>query len=189
PRGASPDLVGVVDGMADLVPQDAHARFGIAAFHFEHLRELQLRQPRMREVIWNRYAGNAVRREPLVGQPEARPEPQAAHVELGVDLGDPLLELGALDRDAEIAHPHLEELLVGQRYPFGIAHGIAELQNCRIAESKGGKEEGKRKSKLIERALLSTSPYLVRKHQRFVTASIRRTAARSIAGRSANARA
>jgi hypothetical protein len=66
----------------------------------------------MRQVIGNRHAGDAIGREPLVGQPVARPEPEAAHVELGIELRDALVELGPLDRDAEIADAHLEQFLV-----------------------------------------------------------------------------
>ena len=87
--------------------------FGIAAFDFEHLRELELREPRVREVERNRDAGHAVGREPFVREPVVRPERQPARVELGVELRDPRFELGALDRDAEIAHADLEQLLVG----------------------------------------------------------------------------
>ena len=105
--------------MAGLVPQDPQARLGIAAFDLEHLRELELREPRMREVERDGDAGDAVRREPLVRQPVVRPERQAARVELGVELRDARLELGALDGQPEIAHPDLEQLLVAERRPVG----------------------------------------------------------------------
>ena len=97
------------------------ARFGIAAFDFQHLRELELGQPRMREVEGNRDARHAVGREPFVGEPVERAEDEPARVELGVDLGDPRFELGAFDRQPEIAHPDLEQLLVAERRPVGTA--------------------------------------------------------------------
>ena len=128
PRRPAPELVRVVDGVAGLVAQDAQARLRVAAFDLEHLRQLELRQPRVREIERNGDAGHAVRREPLVGQPVVRPERQAARVELGVDLRDALLELGALDREAEIAQAHLEQLLVGH-----------EAQSSRTAQRDRGR--------------------------------------------------
>src|SRR5260370_39130462 len=44
-RRPSPEPIGVVDRVAGLMPEDAQARLRIAPFHFEHLRELELRQP------------------------------------------------------------------------------------------------------------------------------------------------
>ena len=52
--------------MADLVSEDSQARHLVAALDFEHLRELQLREPRMREIERNGDAGHAVGREPFV---------------------------------------------------------------------------------------------------------------------------
>jgi hypothetical protein len=62
--------------VARLVAQDAQAPLGVAAFDFQHLRELELGQPRVRQVERDGDARNAVRREPLVRQPEVRAERQ-----------------------------------------------------------------------------------------------------------------
>jgi hypothetical protein len=48
-----------------------------------------------------------------------RPERQAARLELGVQLRDARLELGAGDAQPEIAHADLEQLLVAERRPVG----------------------------------------------------------------------
>src|SRR5207248_7888086 len=45
--------IGVVDRVADFVPQDPETYVAVAAFDFEHLRELELREPWMREVERN----------------------------------------------------------------------------------------------------------------------------------------
>ena len=90
-------MIGVVDGVAGLVTKDAHAPGGRAPLDFEHLRALEPGEPRMREVERDRDARHAVGREPLVRQPEVRPEPDAARFELRVELGDALLEQAALE--------------------------------------------------------------------------------------------
>src|SRR5919197_5827090 len=64
-------------------------------------------------------AGHAIRREPFVREPVMGAEAQPARVELGVDLRDALLEIGAFDLHREIAHPDVEELLVAERRPVG----------------------------------------------------------------------
>ena len=74
PRRPPAQVVRVVDRVAGFVAQDLQARRSIAAFDFEHLRQLELLQPRMREVEGDRDARDAVRREPLVRQPVVRPE-------------------------------------------------------------------------------------------------------------------
>ena len=68
--------------MPGLVPEDPQAGFRISALDFEHLRELELGQSRMREIEGDGHAGDAVRREPLVGQPVARAESEAPPLEL-----------------------------------------------------------------------------------------------------------
>ena len=70
----------------------------------------------MGEVERDRDAGHAVRAEPLVGQPEVRPELEAAGLQLAVQLGDALFEVGALDREVEVAQAQVEQALV---VPFG----------------------------------------------------------------------
>ena len=73
----------------------------------------------MREVKRDRDARDAVRREPFVGEPVVRPEHETAGGELGVELRDARLEIGAGDGQPEIAHADLEQLLVAERRPVG----------------------------------------------------------------------
>ena len=141
------------------------ARLGIAAFDFEHLRELELRQARMREVEGDGDAGHAVGREPLVGQPVVRPEREAARVELGVDLRDALLELGARDRRAPRSHIRTSSSFSsGQRRPLGIRHqririggvlfppfgvalvGVGDAQQRRLVEQPAGQLQADRQA-------------------------------------------
>ena len=61
-----------------LVAEDAHAPGRRAALDFEHLLALEPGEPRVREVEGDGDARDAIRREPLVGQPEMRPEADAA---------------------------------------------------------------------------------------------------------------
>ena len=114
PLPLAPQVKRVVDGVAGLVPQDAHARVVVAALHFEHLRELQLGQSRMREIERDGDAGNAVGREPLVREPEVRAEQQAAAGQFAVQLLDSQREVGALELQIELAELHVEQFLVSE---------------------------------------------------------------------------
>ena len=69
---APPQAIRVLDGVAGLVAQDAHAPGRRAAFDLAHLAALELRQARVREVEGDGDAGHAVGRVPLVRQPEVR---------------------------------------------------------------------------------------------------------------------
>ncbi len=114
PLALATQLKRVVDGVAGFVPQNAHARVVIAALHFEHLRELQFGQTRMREIERDGDAGNAVGREPLVREPEVRAEQQAAAGQLAVQLLDSQREVGAFDLQIELAELHVEQFLVAK---------------------------------------------------------------------------
>ena len=114
PLPTAAQVEGVVDGVPGLVPQDAHARVVVAAFHFQHLRHLEPDQARVREVEGNGHAGNAVGGEPLVGEPEVRAEQQAAAGQLAVQLLDPQGEIRALDLQVELTELHVEQFLVAE---------------------------------------------------------------------------
>src|SRR5207244_823243 len=157
PCGTATEQVGIVDGMAGLVPQNAKTRVSITALHLQHLRELEVREARMREVERNRDARHAVGGEPLVRKPEIRTEAQIARLELGVELRDARLEVGAFDRDPKVAHADLEELLIRQIGPGRIRH-----------------------HKMV---LLSTIPFPARTRRRRGASSPHRTGARSVAAR------
>ncbi len=92
---------------------------GVAALDLEHLRLLEPREARVREVEGNRDAGHAVRAEPLVRQPEVGPEAQTPLPQLA-----PHLRGGTAPRSCrgcagpEVAHPDVEEPLVVPALPL-----------------------------------------------------------------------
>ena len=63
----------------------------------------------MREIERHGEPGHVAGREPLVGQPDVRAEPNVLLLELRVEFRDAVLEPGAVDGDAEIAQPELHE--------------------------------------------------------------------------------
>ena len=76
------------------------------------MRELELRQARVRQVERNGDAGNAIWCEPLVRQPVMRAEGQPARCQFLVQLRNPRLEAAAFDADVELPHLQVEQLLV-----------------------------------------------------------------------------
>ena len=112
-------LVGVVDDVAGLVAQDAHAPLVIAALDFEHLRLLEPLEPRMRQVERHRHRRRAVRREPLVGDVEVDREAQLARFELGSQLRDAAFDDRAFELERQIGEAQIEQLLVRQLGPVG----------------------------------------------------------------------
>ena len=123
----------------------------VAALDLEHLRELQLLQPRVREVERDRDAGDAVGREPLVGQPEMRAERQISRGQLGVKLVGPCRQLRALDADVELTELQIEQMFVGQRAELvgpnlprhGPGHaGDDSSSLCFRDEGRGTKDQG-----------------------------------------------
>ncbi len=121
-EGLAPALLEVqaerrVDRVTGLVSQDAHARGRRSALDLQHLSGFQLHQPRVGEEERDGDTRHPVRREPLGRQPAVRLEADSAGRELVVESGDPRLEGGSLDLDAEITDTTLEELLVGVVHP------------------------------------------------------------------------
>ena len=114
---AAAQHVGVVDRVTELVTQDAHAPRRRAPLDFEHLLALEPGEPRVRQVERNRDAGHAVGREPLVRQPEMRAEDHAALGQLRLEVADALLQRAAIDREIELRHPQVEELVVSPLGP------------------------------------------------------------------------
>ncbi len=129
-RRPASQRVRVVDCMADFVTQDLQAREFVAALHLKHLRKLQLLEARIREIKRNRDARHPVGCEPFVGQPVAGAKRHAARVQVGGDLTDADFEICALDRQPEIAHAQLEQLLVRQRGPVGRLQRLATWGCC-----------------------------------------------------------
>src|SRR5437667_12800135 len=66
PISAGGELIGMVDGVTTLVPQEHLAPFRGPSFYFQHLMEFQRLQSRMRQVEWNGDGRHAFRREPLI---------------------------------------------------------------------------------------------------------------------------
>src|SRR5688500_12273334 len=100
-RAAQAELVGVVDGVARLMAQDAHAPFMLAAFDLEHLRFLQPLEPGMRQVEGDGDSRGTVRGEPLLRDVKMQREAKAAVVELGPKLSDTIGE-GAFDGQRQL---------------------------------------------------------------------------------------
>ena len=96
-----------------------------AALDLVHLPLLELHQARVRQVERNREARNAVGREPLGRQPHVRSKHQTACSQLVVEQLGARLELGAGDRQLQIAQPHLQQLVVRQLLPGTGASGVS----------------------------------------------------------------
>ena len=86
PAPAAVQAVRGVDGVAGLVAQDAHALPSRAAFDFEHLLTLEFSQPFVREVKRVGDTRDAVGRKPLAGEPYVRLVPDAASLQLVMEL-------------------------------------------------------------------------------------------------------
>ena len=167
---ALPQLVGVVDGVAGFVAQDAHAPLRRAPFDLQHVGALEPLQAGMRKVEGDRHAGDAVGREPLVREPEMRPEAlEPARVELLLQLGEALGQHAVVDGDAKLAHPQIEELLVRPvlpllsrehrrlRHPFSLGH------SGRVAPAWQMWYTRQQSMKLMYRLLLSGHARLLRR--------------------------
>src|SRR5690242_353381 len=115
----APEREGVVDGVTGLVTENLHAPFLGAALHLEHLVQLEPPEARVRQVEGHCDARNAVRREPLVRDPEVRLEAQPVPAQLAAQPGDALLQRTGAQRKSQIAQPHVEQLLVGELRPLG----------------------------------------------------------------------
>src|SRR5207245_10405551 len=91
-------------------------------------------------VEGNRDPRHAVRAEPLVGEPEVRPEAQAARLQLAEQLGQAVLEAAALDPQAQVAQPEAEQPLVVPVRPGGLRGYLAAAPlalACARARSAG----------------------------------------------------
>jgi hypothetical protein len=93
------------------VAQDAHAPLVLAAFHLEHLRLLELFEPRVRQIERDRDGGGAVGGEPLVGEIEVDGAAQPLGSHILAKLSDALGER-PLDGKREIAHADVEQRFV-----------------------------------------------------------------------------
>ena len=103
---------GVVDGMAGLVTQDAHALDVSAAFDFQHLLSFELHQARMGQIKRNRKARDTVGRKPFRRQPHVRLETNTAVVQFAVETLNVRLVERSLDPDRQIANAGVEKSLI-----------------------------------------------------------------------------
>ena len=102
--------------MPGFMPENSHALAFGGAFDFQHLRPLEFHEPRMSQVKWYGKARHAVGREPFLGQPDMRTEPERSRLELAVKLFDALFQLSSADADRQVAEPDIEQLSIG--HPF-----------------------------------------------------------------------
>src|SRR5688572_28774428 len=126
---------GVLDGMPCLVPQDAHARLRIAAFHFQHLGQFELGEPGMGEVERNPDAGHIIRTEPFIGQPKMGTKAKAPAIEFLVQLRDTVFHIAARDFDIKVAQPKIQQLFIRPRDPIGeiVSYAVGGRIGCRLA--------------------------------------------------------
>src|ERR1043165_3617904 len=97
-----------VERVAGLVPQDAHALLVGAALDFQHLAAFELHQPRVRQVERDRDARHAVRRKPLLGQPNVWFEANSAGIQLAVEPFYVGFEKRAFDFYRQVADAQIE---------------------------------------------------------------------------------
>ena len=109
-----------VDGVAGLVTQQAQAPAPRTALHLEHHLALQPHESRVGQVEGDGDSRHLVGREPLLGEPVVGAKPEAPGRELVVEGVDPLQERSALNRQAEIAEPHVQQLVLGELRPSGV---------------------------------------------------------------------
>src|SRR5688572_28470782 len=111
--------------MTRLVPHDAHQPLVVATLDFVHEAALEPHQTRMREVEGNRDAWHAVRREPLLRQPEMRSEANTLCGELGVQATHARFERRSREPEPQDAEPHGEQRLVVEPGPRRLARGLS----------------------------------------------------------------
>src|ERR1700704_4638519 len=109
---------GVVDRVARLVTQDAHALDVSAAFNLQHLLSLELHQTRMGQIKWNCESGHTVGRKPFRRQPHVRFEANAAVVQFAVETFNVRFQKRSLDPDREIADTRVKQSLIRNEAPF-----------------------------------------------------------------------
>ena len=102
----------VVDRMACLVAQDAHARDVGAAFDFQHLFSFELHQTRVGQIKRNCESGHTVGRKPFRRQPHVRFEANTAVVQFAVETFNVRFQKRSLDPDREIADTRVEQSLI-----------------------------------------------------------------------------
>src|SRR5438445_13811305 len=119
------ELVGVVDGMAGLVPQVAKDIGLAGAFDVADLFGMQLAQLALRQVEWNRDRYRAERNAPLRGKIVMRAHLQFEAFALALELLEDVFQIGPRDGQVEIAN--------GGRSPTGFLKGRRECSHNFLA--------------------------------------------------------
>jgi hypothetical protein len=109
PATAPLQLVRMLKGVPRLVTHDPHAFGARRTFNVQKLVVLETPQARMRQVKRNGETRNVCRREPVVAQPDVRPEAEEPLIQFRVQPLDALLQPGSLDREAEVPDAHSEK--------------------------------------------------------------------------------
>ncbi len=103
---------GVVDGVAGLVTEDAHALDVSAAFDLQHLFSFQPHQSRMGQIKRNCESRHTVGRKPFRRQPHVRLKTNTAIVQFAVETLDVRFEKRSLDPYRQIADTCVEQSLI-----------------------------------------------------------------------------
>ncbi len=106
------ELVGMLNRVPCFVPHDARELVASATFHIEHLTSLEPDEPGVRQVDWNRKAGDALRREPLFRKPDMGAKLEAAARQRFVQRVDPRLEPCPFYSKTEVLDAKLKQSLV-----------------------------------------------------------------------------
>src|SRR5512135_2822782 len=142
----SPQSEGVLDGMAGLMSQDAHAPFWIAPFHFQHLGQFELGEPGVGQIKRNRDAWHIIRTEPFIRQPKMGMKVKTAAIQFMVKLRDAIFKIAACNLEIEVAQPKIQQLLIRPRRPIGeiAPYGIGGCIFYRLALVLSCHRSGKR---------------------------------------------
>ena len=134
-------MEGVVEHVSCLVAQDLHAPLVVAALDLSIWLSSSFSSRGCGTGRKDGDAADAVGREPLVRQPIVRTEDDLARLELVVQIGNASGEHAGLDADAEIAHPQVEQRLVGEGRPpvvgtrGGLTARVRPVQGCASGRS------------------------------------------------------
>ena len=120
PLLARGEMIGMIDGMAALVPQQHLAPFRCSSLHFQHLAQFKRLEPWMREIKREGDGRHAGWRKPLVAKVTIGPHSDSARGQLVVKLPDSRLQFAPFDADPQIANTERKQFLVFEPNPGGI---------------------------------------------------------------------
>src|SRR5262245_32918650 len=111
------ELIGMPDRMAALVPKYSQTFVAGASFDLQHLAALKPHQTRVGKIERDRYAGNAVWREPVVRKPDMRTEGNIPPIEFDIQFSYIPLQSSLLEADAKVAQAQVKKLFVRPLLP------------------------------------------------------------------------